>query len=183
MQKVEGSNPFSRSQKRPAFAGLFRVHSRLVRLLRRAPNGHPAASTAQERLRTSRFAGRFLTTRTIDLLFVASASDAVAGACTCSQATPGPRPERKLPRPPPRALATTRKPEASPPSAGRSPAARLGFDKAARWNSIDACPCWHAAGRAPRPTTDHPDGFRAQCPANAATTGASVSAEPAPKTK
>ncbi len=29
----------------------------------------------------------------------------------------------------------------------------------------------------------HPDGFRAQCPANAATTGASVSAEPAPKTK
>src|SRR5437868_15262138 len=33
------------------------------------------------------------------------------------------------------------------------------------------------------PTTDHSAGFRAQCPANAATTGASVSAEPAPKTK
>jgi hypothetical protein len=34
-----------------------------------------------------------------------------------------------------------------------------------------------------RPTTDSPDEFRAQCPANAATTGASVSAEPAPMTK
>jgi len=41
----------------------------------------------------------------------------------------------------------------------------------------------HAAGHAPRPPTDHPAGFRAQCPANTATTGASVSAEPAPKTK
>src|SRR5207302_9172389 len=38
----------------------------------------------------------------------------------------------------------------------------------------------HAAGHAPRPPTDHTAGFRAQCPANAATTGARVSAEPAP---
>jgi hypothetical protein len=43
--------------KRPEFAGLFRTCSRLVRLRRRAPNGHPAANTRRERLRTSRFAG------------------------------------------------------------------------------------------------------------------------------
>jgi hypothetical protein len=32
MQKVEGSNPFSRSRRGPVFAGLFCVRSRLVRL-------------------------------------------------------------------------------------------------------------------------------------------------------
>jgi len=39
MQKVEGSNPFSRSRKRPAFAGLFRGRSRLVRLRHRTMTG------------------------------------------------------------------------------------------------------------------------------------------------
>jgi hypothetical protein len=38
MQKVEGSNPFSRSRERPAFAGLFRARSRLVRLPGRGLN-------------------------------------------------------------------------------------------------------------------------------------------------
>src|SRR6187401_1029250 len=49
MQKVEGSNPFSRSHplsRRPAFAGLFCARSRLV------PHGDPAGVSSRiERLR------------------------------------------------------------------------------------------------------------------------------------
>jgi hypothetical protein len=56
MQKVEGSNPFSRFEK-GLHLQLFFVRSRLVRLRRRAPNGHPADNTRRERLRTIPFAG------------------------------------------------------------------------------------------------------------------------------
>jgi len=55
MQKVEGSNPFSRSPgrqegRKAAFAGLFRVCSRLVRLLRAGPKPDPREIDAYVRL-------------------------------------------------------------------------------------------------------------------------------------
>jgi hypothetical protein len=56
-------------RRRPAFAGLFRGRSRLVRLRRRAPNRHPAAKRggcASEQARLQAFP----MTRTIDLLFM-----------------------------------------------------------------------------------------------------------------
>jgi hypothetical protein len=46
MQKVEGSNPFSRFGRRPAFAGLFASDSLPVRPLPRAPKRHPLRKTA-----------------------------------------------------------------------------------------------------------------------------------------
>jgi hypothetical protein len=60
-------------------------------------------------------------------------------------------------------------------STGSSPIGRLGSTVTTRSRySVRAASAVGAGS---------PDGFRAQCPASAATTGASVSAEPAPKTK
>jgi hypothetical protein len=58
MQKVEGSNPFSRLQKGPRFAGLFRSASRLVRLRRAGPKPDPGLTRATRPIRRRLFAGK-----------------------------------------------------------------------------------------------------------------------------
>ena len=57
MQKVEGSNPFSRFQRNLHLRICFCVRSRLVRLRHRVPNGHPPTNARRKRFRTSPFAG------------------------------------------------------------------------------------------------------------------------------
>ena len=60
MQKVEGSNPFSRSRKRPAFAGLFSSRSRVVPLHPgRTETGLEAGRSSAASRKKAWFAGRF----------------------------------------------------------------------------------------------------------------------------
>jgi hypothetical protein len=88
MQKVEGSNPFSRSQK-ACICRPFSWTQSLVRLRRRAPSGHPAGQHAAGASQNKPVCRHFLMTRTIDLLSMASASDAVSGgACLIASHAP-----------------------------------------------------------------------------------------------
>jgi hypothetical protein len=79
MQKVEGSNPFSRFQEGPHLQVFFVRESAGAFAspgTQWVPGGQHAAGASQNKS----VCRHFLMTRTIDLLFMASASDAVAGA-------------------------------------------------------------------------------------------------------
>jgi hypothetical protein len=68
MQKVEGSNPFSRFVEGLRFAGLFHERSRLVRLRCRVVIGQRPGQRAAEGVRKRVVCRPFVATRTFDLL-------------------------------------------------------------------------------------------------------------------
>jgi hypothetical protein len=98
MQKVEGSNPFSRFEKAFICGSFLCAQSARAFAFAGHPMGAPGGQRPTGATQNKPVCRHFLMTRTIDLLFIASASDAVAGAYACSLATPPLRPQQGLTR-------------------------------------------------------------------------------------